>query len=118
MLALALRSVNVFAYSYGFDPTTDEGRAYALSSIDASAALGTKAKQVTRAGVGFGQRMAGKEITPRLLEHLPARLMVRLAAMNSSKAAPVAGAATGAAFSAWFLRSVGPRAHGLPAEVP
>ena len=37
LLALALRSVNVFAYSYGFDPTTDEGRAYALSIIDASA---------------------------------------------------------------------------------
>lgn len=32
--------------------------------------------------------------------------MVRLAVMNSSKAAPVAGAATGAAFNAWFLRSV------------
>jgi hypothetical protein len=106
LLALALRSVNVFAYSYGFDPTTDEGRAYALSVIDASAALGTKAKQVTRAGVGFGQRMVGKEITQRLLEHLPARLMVRLAAMSSPKAAPVAGAATGAAFNAWFLQSV------------
>jgi hypothetical protein len=106
LLALALRSVNVFAYSYGFDPTTDEGRAYALSVIDASAALGTKAKQVTRSGVGFGQRMAGKEITQRLLEHLPARLMVRLAAMSSSKAVPIAGAATGAAFNAWFLRSV------------
>jgi len=106
LLALALRSVNVFAYSYGFDPTTDEGRAYALSVIDASAALGTKAKQVTRAGVGFGQRMAGREITQRLLEHLPARLLVRLAAMSSSKAVPVAGAATGAAFNAWFLQSV------------
>src|SRR4051794_827806 len=106
LLALALRSVNVFAYSYGFDPTTDEGRAYALSVIDASAALGTRAKQVTRAGAGFGQRMAGKEITQRLLEHLPARLMVRLAAMSSSKAVPVAGAATGAAFNAWFLQSV------------
>jgi hypothetical protein len=106
LLALALRSVNVFAYSYGFDPTTDAGRAHALSVINASAALGTKAKQVTRAGVGFGQRMAGKEITQRLLEHLPARLMVRLAAMSSPKAVPMAGAATGAAFNAWFLQSV------------
>jgi hypothetical protein len=102
LLGLALRSVNVFAYSYGFDPTTDEGRAYALSVIDASAALGTRAKQVTRAGVG----MAGKEMTQRLLEHLPRRLMVRLAAMSSPKAAPIAGAATGAAFNAWFLQSV------------
>src|SRR3954447_13491977 len=50
LLALALRNVNVFAYSYGFGPTTDEGRAYALSVIDASAALGTKAKQVTPRG--------------------------------------------------------------------
>jgi hypothetical protein len=106
LLTLALRSVNVFAYSYGFDPTTDEGRAYALSVIDASAALGTRAKQVTRASVGFGQRMAGKEITQRLLEHLPARLLVRLAAMSSSKAVPIAGAATGGAFNAWFLQSV------------
>jgi hypothetical protein len=72
LLALALRSFNVFAYSYGFDPTTDPGRAHALSVIDASASLGTKAKQVTRASVGFGQRMAGKEITQRLLEYLPA----------------------------------------------
>jgi hypothetical protein len=111
LLALALRSVNVFAYSYGFDPTTDEGRAYALSVIDASAALGTQAKQVTRAGVGFGQRAAGKEITQRLLEHLPRRLMVRLAAMSSTKAAPVAGAATGAAFNAWFLQSVAVQAR-------
>jgi EcsC protein family len=106
LLGLALRSVNVFAYSYGFDPTTEEGHAYALSVIAASAALGGKAKQVTRAAVGFGRRIAGKEITQRLLERLPRELMVRLAAMSTPKAAPLAGAATGAAFNAWFLQSV------------
>jgi hypothetical protein len=111
LLGLALRSVNVFACSYGFDPTTDEERAHALSVIAASAALGTKAKQVTRAAVGFGERMAGKEITQRLLERLPKRLMVRIAAMSSSKAAPVAGAATGAAFNAWFLQNVAVQAR-------
>src|SRR3954471_12272715 len=68
--------------------------------------LGRRPSRSPRAGVGFGQRMAGKEITQRLLEHLPARLMVRLAAMSSSKAVPLAGAATGAAFNAWFLQSV------------
>lgn len=105
-LALALRNVNVFAYSYGFDPTTDEERAYALSVIAASAALGTKAKQVTRAAIAFGERMASKEIVQKLVERLPRELIARLAAMNTSKAAPIAGAATGAAFNGWPLQNV------------
>jgi EcsC family protein len=106
LLGLALRNVNVFASSYGFDPTTDEERAYALSVIAASAALGTKAKQVTRAAIAFGERMASKEIVQKLLERLPRQLIVRLAAMNTSKAAPIAGAATGAVFNGWFLQNV------------
>lgn len=106
LLGLSLRAVNVFAYSYGFDPTTEAERAYALSVISASAAVGTKAKQVTRAGIVFGERLASKEIVQKLLERLPRQLIVRLAAMNTSKAAPIAGAATGAVFNGWFLRSV------------
>ena len=106
LLALALRNVNVFAYSYGFDADTDEERAFALSVISASAAFGSQAKQVARAGIGVGGRMAGKDGVKRLLERLPKQLMLRLAAINTSKAAPVAGALTGGAFNAWFLRNV------------
>lgn len=106
LLGLALRSVNVFAYSYGFDPTTDEERAYALSVIAASAALGTRAKQVSRAAIAFAERKTSKEIVQRLLERLPRQLIVRLTAMNTAKAAPIAGAVTGATFNGWFLRSV------------
>lgn len=106
LLGLALRTVNVFATSYGFDPSSNEERAFALSVVAASAALGTKAKQVTRAAIAFGERMASKEIVQKLLERLPRQLIVRLAAMNTSKAAPIAGAATGAVFNAWFLQSV------------
>jgi EcsC family protein len=105
LLALGLRSVNVFALSYGFDPSGDEERAYVLGVISASAAVGRDAKRVTRRALTIGQ-FAGKEITQRLLEHLPKELLVRVAAMSSSKAVPIAGAATGAAFNAWFLRSV------------
>ena len=57
--------------------------------------------------------MAGKEITQRLLEYLPERLLVRVAAMSSPKA-PVAGAATGAAFNAWFLQNVAVSARIIP----
>ena len=106
LLGLALRSVNVFASSYGFDPTTDEERAYALSVVAASAALGTEAKQVTRAAIAFGERMASKEIVQTLLERLPRQLIVRLAAMNTSKVAPLIGAGTGAVFNGWFLQRV------------
>lgn len=106
VLALALRNVNLFAYSYGFDPTTDDERAFALSVIAASAAFGTKAKQVARGAIAYGGRLAGNEVVQTLLSRLPQQLMVRLAAVNTSKAAPVAGAVTGGAFNAWFLQSV------------
>ncbi len=106
LLGLALRNVNVFAYSYGFDPSTEEQRAYILSVIAASAAVGTKAKKVTRAAIAFGEKAAGREIVQQLLERLPRQLIGRLTAMNTSKVAPIAGAVTGAAFNGWFLRSV------------
>ena len=106
LLGLALRSVNVFAASYGFAPTTDEERAHALSVVAASAALGARTKQVSRAAIAFGGQIAGKEIVQKLLERLPRELIVRLAALNTSKAAPLAGAVTGAAFNGWFLQSV------------
>jgi hypothetical protein len=106
LLGLALRTVNVFAYSYGFDPTTKEERAYALSVIAASAALGTKSKQLTRAALAFGERVASKEIAQKVLARLPRKLIVRLTAMSTSKAVPIAGAATGAIFNAWFLQRV------------
>lgn len=106
LLGLALRSVNLFAYSYGFDPTTDDERAHVLAVLSASAALGTQAKQVSRGALEFGRRLAGKEAVQTLLERLPRRLLVRLAAMSSPKAAPIMGALTGAAFNAWFLQNV------------
>jgi hypothetical protein len=106
LLGLALRTVNVFAYSYGFEPSTKEERAYALSVIAASAALGTRSKQVARAAIAFGERMASKEIAQKALARLPRKLIARLAAMSTSKAVPIAGAVTGAAFNAWFLQRV------------
>lgn len=106
LLGLALRNVNVFAYSYGFDPTNEDERAYALSIIQASAALGTSAKQVSRGAIAFGKNMASKEIAQRLLQQLPRQLLVRLIAMSTSKALPIAGAVTGATFNSWLLRNV------------
>ena len=111
VLGLALRHTNVCAYSYGFDPTTDDEQAYALSVVAASAAVGTQAKQLTRAALAFGEKMAGKEIAQKLLQRLPRELVMRIAAMNTSKAAPVAGAFTGAALNGWFLQNVAVQAR-------
>lgn len=106
LLGLALRNVNVFAYSYGFDPTNEGERVYALSIIQASAALGTNAKQVSRGAIAFGKKMASKEIAQRLLQQLPRQLLVRLTAMSTTQALPIAGAVTGATFNSWLLQNV------------
>ncbi len=106
LLGLALRSVNLFAYSYGFDPSTDDERAFVLSVVAASAAFGTKAKQLTRAGIATGGRIASKEFVKKRLKKLPPQLLARLAAAETAKIVPVVSAVTGGAFNAWFLRSV------------
>ena len=40
------------------------------------------------------------------LERMPEKLAIRMAAMKSESIAPILGAATSAAFNAWYLQAV------------
>jgi hypothetical protein len=115
VLGLALRTANVFAYSYGFDPRRQRERAVALQVLELSSTFGPKAKKVTQASLTglqkTGETQAAKKAAAKAIEKLPVKLTVRMTAMKSKDVVPVISAVIGGGFNAYYLRRVATNAR-------
>jgi hypothetical protein len=125
LVAIALRTTNEYATYYGFDVSVQSERAFAMSILSAASAPTVSAKQVALANLNkitsmIAQKKTWAEIERvigvQLIRKVAKALGVRLTKAKLAQAVPIASAALGAGYNAWYISSTAETAYLLYRE--
>lgn len=111
LTTLALRSMAIFGYSYGFEANAKAESAFRLGILNAATSFGPNAKRdsitaLRTLGKSIAERDAARRAVDAIMKRLPAQMVTRMTALKAEDVVPVLGAATGASFNGWLLRAV------------
>lgn len=115
LVALNLRATGEYAAYCGFDIGQPEERLYALAVLDFVARPGSKVKEMTlKPALTTASRVARQQVvkavedtvTMRAIQNLARSLGLHLTQAKLAQLAPVAGAAVGSTYNAWYTGRV------------
>ena len=115
LLTLNLRAVNEYATYYGFDVTHQQERIYALNILGLASSPNDASKvvamaQLVKIAQQAAQKKAWKELEKhvfvQLVQRIANALTVRLTKAKLAQIVPVAGAAIGGGFNAYYTTGV------------
>jgi hypothetical protein len=115
LVGIALRAINEYATYYGFDPSTDDEKAFILMilavvsapTIEERRAAMTELTQLSiLLAEGETRRESRRLLSMQLVTKVANTLASRLVKAKMAQAIPIVGAGIAAAFNAWFARTV------------
>lgn len=125
LITLNLRAIGEYATYYGFDITRQEERLFAFNILGLSSASSTMAKNVAMAQlVKISQQVAKKtvwkelekQVFVKVIKQIANNLGIRLTKAKLAQAIPIAGAAVGGGYNAYFTSNVCDAAYHLYRE--
>jgi hypothetical protein len=115
LVVIALRAVSEYATYYGFDPTSDDEKAFVLMLLAAVSAPTVEERQaamteLTRVSLllagGDSRAESRRLFGMQMVTKVANTLVSRLVKAKMVQIVPVVGAGIAAAFNAWFVRTV------------
>ncbi|GBO51429.1 MULTISPECIES: EcsC family protein [Pectobacterium] len=125
LITLNLRAIGEYATYYGFDITRQEERLFAFNILGLSSASSTMAKNIAMAQlVKISQQVAKKvvweelekQVFVKIIKQIANSLGIRLTKAKLAQTIPVAGAAVGGGYNAYFTSNVCEAAYHLYRE--
>lgn len=125
LITLNLRAIGEYATYYGFDINRQEERLFAFNILGLSSASSTMAKNVAMAQlVKISQQVAKKvvweelekQVFVKIIKQIASSLGIRLTKAKLAQVIPVAGAAVGGGYNAYFTSNVCEAAYHLYRE--
>ncbi|WP_230351141.1 EcsC family protein [Lelliottia sp. WAP21] len=125
LITLNLRAIGEYATYYGFDINRQEERLFAFNILGFSSASSTMAKNVAMAQlVKISQQVAKKvvweelekQVFVKIIKQIASSLGIRITKAKLAQIIPVAGAAVGGGYNAWFTSNVCEAAYNLYRE--
>jgi len=125
LITLNLRAIGEYATYYGFDISSQEERLFAmnvlgLASSPTDASKGLAMAQLVRIAQDVAKKRTWKELEQhafvQLIQQLAKALSIRLTKAKLAQVVPVAGAAVGGGFNAYFTAKVCDAAYYLYRE--
>ena len=125
LVGIALRAINEYAVYYGFDPSSDDEKAFVLMILAVISAPTAAERQaamadVTRLSVLLSHadsRAASRRLlSMQTVTRIANMLATRLVKAKMAQSIPILGAGVAATFNAWFARTVTQTAYQLYRE--